>query len=120
MRKSASILMITALGAMVAVGSATESMAHGGGHAGGDHGGQGFVGGRGDFGARDNGFHGGAVFGRGGIFNSAHGLAMNHSRFADRRDHFRGFPHDDNYWGPYYSCEYPFRWSAPLYNEYCQ
>jgi hypothetical protein len=45
---------------------------------------------------------------------------MNHSRFAGRRDHFRGFPHDDNYWGPYYSCEYPFRWSAPLYNEYCQ
>jgi hypothetical protein len=114
MRKSATILMVTALGAMVAVGSATESMAHGGGgHGGGGHG---FAAGRGDFG----GVRGGGVFGRGGIVNSAHGLAMDHSHFADRRDHFRRFPHDDNYWGPYYSCEYPFRWNSPLYYEYCQ
>ena len=49
MRKSATILAIAALGAMLAAGSVTESMAQGGGggHGGGGHS---FVGSRGDFG----------------------------------------------------------------------
>ena len=117
MRKSATILAITALGAMLAAGSATESMAHGGG-GGGGHGGGGnsFAGSRGDFG---HGSRSGGIFGRDGTFNSAHGFATSHS-FADRRGHFRDFRRDDNYWGPYYSCEYPFRWNSPLYDEYCQ
>ncbi|WP_271899238.1 hypothetical protein [Candidatus Phyllobacterium onerii] len=118
MRKSATILAITALGAMLAAGSATESMAHGGG---GGHGGGGnsFAGSRGDFGGSGHGSRSGGIFGRDGTFNSAHGFATSHS-FADRRGHFRDFRRDDNYWGPYYSCEYPLRWNSPLYDEYCQ
>jgi hypothetical protein len=125
MRKSATILAKAALGAMLAAGSATESMAHGGdgGHGGGgDHGGGGhsFVGSRGDVGGSGHGSRGGGIFGHDGIFNSAHGFATSHSRFADRSGHFRDFRRDDSYWGPYYSCEYPFRWNSPLYYEYCQ
>lgn len=107
MRKSATILAITALGAMLAAGSVTESMAHGGG------GGHGFVGSRGDFGGSGRDSRGG------GIFGGDRGFATSHSRIADRRDHFRDFRRDDNYWGPYYSCEYPFRWNSPLYYDYC-
>ena len=108
MRKSATILAITALGAMLAAGSATESMARGGGgHGGGGH----SVGGsHGDFGSR-----GGGIFGHGGVG----GFGVSHGHFGDRRGHVRDFRRDDNYWGPYYSCEYPFRRNSPLYDDYC-
>lgn len=121
MRKSVTTLAVLALGAMVAVGSATESMAHGGGggghggggsHSGDSGGGHGFGGGGRGFGGRgDHGFgrgigggdhsfggrsHGG-MFGSGGIFGSARGVMASHDRFDGRRDHFRDFRRDDNY-----------------------
>ncbi|CAN7259682.1 hypothetical protein LJR231_001133 [Phyllobacterium sp. LjRoot231] len=123
MRKSATAIAIVALGAMLAAGSATESMAHGGGGGGGgghggggDHGGGGhsFGGSRGDFGGGDHGSHGGGIFGR-GIFGSDRGFATSHDRIADRRDHFRDFRRDDNY--GYYFCEYPYRWDYSV--DYC-
>ena len=94
MRKLATILAIAALGAMMAVGSATESMArgHGEGHG-----------------------HGGG--GRHEIFRSHHGFAglhgfhghYGHFRNGFHRGHFRHFGHHDYYWGnPYYSCGFPF------------
>ncbi|CAN7655037.1 hypothetical protein LJR231_005129 [Phyllobacterium sp. LjRoot231] len=82
MRKSATILAIAALGAMMAAGSATESMAHG--HGGGD---------------------------RHEIFRGHHGFGGNHGHFTNgfHRGHFRHFRHQDYYWGnPYYSCGFPF------------
>jgi hypothetical protein len=95
MRKSAAILAMAALGAMMTVGSATESMARG--HDGGHHG------------------HGG--FGRHEIFRDHHGFAGHHRfrgnyghfRNGFHRGHFRRFGHQDYYWGnPYYSCGFPF------------
>lgn len=117
MRKSVTALAVLALGAMVAVGSATESMAHGGGggHGGGhdgggshsgDHGGDGRGLGGGDhgmgrgFGDGDHSFGGrshGGMFGSGGIFGSARGVMASHDRFDGRRDHFGDFRRDDNY-----------------------
>jgi hypothetical protein len=115
MRKSVTTLAVLALGAMVAVGSATESMAHGGGgggHGGGGHGGGGSHsgdsggGGRG-LGGGDHGMgrgfgdgghsFGGRSQGSGGIFGSARGVMASHDRFDGRRDHFRDFRRDDNY-----------------------
>ena len=113
MRKSATILAIAALGAMLAAGSATESMARGGGgHGGGGHS---FGGSHGDFGGGGHGSRGGGIFGHGGVG----GFGVSHGHFGDRRGHVRDFRRDDNYWGPYYSCEYPFRWNSPLYDDYC-
>lgn len=113
MRKSVTALAVLALGAMVAVGSATESMArgggggHGGGHDGGgshsgDHGGGGRGLGGGDHGMGrgfGDGGHsfGGRSQGSGGIFGSARGVMASHDRFDGRRDHFRDFRRDDNY-----------------------
>ncbi len=58
MRTTATTLAMLALGAMLAVGSATESMAHGGG--GGNHGGGGHGGGHG---SHSGGFGGGGFGG---------------------------------------------------------
>ncbi|RCW77679.1 hypothetical protein [Phyllobacterium bourgognense] len=120
MRKSATILAITVLGAMMAASSVTESMAHGGGHDGGGHGGdhsgigRGFGGGDHSFGGRDNGSREGGIFGTGGLFG-ARGVAVSHDRFGDRRD-FRDFPRDDNYGS--YTCEYPHLGNSPT--RYCE
>ena len=101
---------------MLAAGSATESMARGGG--GGGHGGGGHDGGgshSGDHGGGGHGFGGGdhgmgrgfgvgdysfgdrsqgrGMFGSSGIFGGERG----HDRFDGRRDHFRNFPRDDSY-----------------------
>jgi hypothetical protein len=121
MRRSATIIAIAALGAMMAAGSVTESMARGGGHDGGGHGadhggiGRGFGGGDHSFGGRDNGFREGGNFGTGGLFG-ARGVAVSHDRVGDRRDHFSDFRRDDNYGS--YACEYPHFGNSPI--RYCE
>ncbi|WP_271899652.1 hypothetical protein [Candidatus Phyllobacterium onerii] len=96
MRKTATILAVAALGAVMAVGSATETMARGHGGRGGGH----------EF-FRSHGFHGGHHFG-GFHGNRGH---FNHYGYHNRghfRD-FRRFESHDYYWGnPYYSCGFPF------------
>ena len=100
MRKSATILAVAVLGAIMAVGSATESMARGhGGHGNGHGGGHQIF--------RSHSFHGGHHFG-GFHGNRGH---FNHYGFHNRGHfrHFRRFGHHDQYWGnPYYSCGFPF------------
>lgn len=118
MRKSATIIAIAALGAMMAAGSVTESMARGGGHDGGgrgaDHGGVG--GGDHSFGGRDHGSRESGIFGTGGVFGGARGISVSHDRFGDRRDHFRDFRRDDSYGS--YTCEYPLFGNSPV--RYCE
>ena len=75
MTRSATILATIALGAMLATGTATVSMARGGGHGGGGHGGGGHHIIRGG-----HGFHGGG-----------HGFGGHHFRGGFRgHHHFRG------------------------------
>lgn len=115
MRKSLVGLTVLALGAMVAVGSATESMARGsgGGHDGGsshsgDHGGNSRSHDGGDhgmgrgFSVGDNRIdpsQGRGRLGSGGIF----GGERDDARVDERRDHFKNSPGD----GSYGHCEYP-------------
>ena len=127
MRRSTAILATVALGAMLATGSATTSMARGGG--GGGHGGGGFGGGHAGFGGRggfggDGGFggHGFASGGLGshGIFSGTH--VMGRDRLGTGPRWRRGigwFGRDDDYWGPFSYCEFPglYRYTYPY--EYC-
>lgn len=111
MRKTATILAVAALGAVMAVGSATETMArghegHGDGHGGGHE----------IF--RSHGFHSGHRFG-GFHGNRGH---FYHYGFHDRGHfrHFRHFGNDGYYWGdPYYSCGFPFLFGGG-YPYYCR
>jgi hypothetical protein len=122
MKKTAAILATVTLGTVLALGSATVSMAHGGGggHGGGFGGGHGFGGG---FGGGHGGFGGGHAFGGGHGFGGGfgpgfgghplflnHGYGMSHgfvgpffrqgygARRFGRHD-FGDFWWDDPYWG---------------------
>ncbi|MEI9424158.1 hypothetical protein O7A70_23605 [Mesorhizobium sp. Cs1299R1N1] len=125
MRKVTAILATLALGAALATGTATVSMARGGG--GGGHGG-GFGGGH----SIGGGFSGGHGFGGHGLgggarafggiagsravarnFGVNHAVAIGHDRVAARD--FRRDRRDDQYWGPYPYCEYPYRYDVPPY-----
>jgi len=99
------------LGAVMAVGSATESMARGHGGHGGFHGGGHEI-------FRSHGFHGGHHFG-GFHGNRGH---FYHYGFHNRGHfrHFRHFGNDGYYWGnPYYSCGFPFLFGGG-YPYYCR
>jgi hypothetical protein len=105
MRKSTAILATVALGSVLAVSSATESMARGGGF----HGGTPFIHRGGGFGGRA---FGGRAFGgrqfamRNGGFGMRHGFNRGHGFYGGR--HFGRFRGDDDFlafglgslWGP--------------------
>jgi hypothetical protein len=103
MRNSTAILATVALGAALAVGSATESMArgfHGGGFHGGGFHGRPFV-------MRHGGGFGGRQFAmRNGGFGMRHGFNRGHGFYGGR--HFGRFRGDDDFlafglgslWGP--------------------
>ena len=94
MTRSATILATIALGAMLATGTATVSMARGGGHGGGGHGGGGHII-RGGHGFGGHGFgRGHAIGGFGGHgFGGHHGVLGDNRGFGFRGHGFRGHHH---------------------------
>jgi hypothetical protein len=113
MKRSTTILATIALGAMLATGSATVSMARGGGGGGGGHGGGGHGGGGhsesmggGGHGGGFSGFSGRAAsIGAGARGGDGHGFGRDHRRGDVYEDGYCGYPYPyEGYLGPFTFC----------------
>ena len=135
MTRTSTILTTVALGAMLAAGTATDSMARGGGGGGGHGGGGGGHGGGWSWRRRRlrwrwHGFGGGGRLRRrshgmsGGFGHGFGGFGVGHSVQDERWPLWRPFPwasedfgRDDDFGVRGTACEYPYRYDLP-YN-YC-